>query len=165
MSLHLQGKLKLQGNMGLAMKLDKIPKTTPNAVPTPAPAPAPATATAASSDVSGFKATAVFDELTKKIAANKDLVKQIAGVYQFNISAGPKSESWTVDLKNGNGSVAIGKANKADCTLTVGDEDFVGMMTGKLNSQQLFMQGKLKIAGNMAFAMKLNKLQSAKAAL
>jgi len=159
-SLFMQGKLKLQGNMGLAMKLDKIPKTQPNAVPPPAPA-----STVPSSDVSGFKATAVFDELTKKIAANKDLVKQIAGVYQFNISAGNKSESWTVDLKNGNGSVAIGKANKADCTLTVGDEDFVGMMTGKLNSQQLFMQGKLKIAGNMAFAMKLNKLQAAKAAL
>jgi len=164
-SLFMQGKLKLQGNMGLAMKLDKIPKTQPNAVPPPAPAAAAVASSASSSDVSGFKATAVFDELTKRIAVNKDLVKQIAGVYQFNISAGNKSESWTVDLKNGNGSVAIGKANKADCTLTVGDEDFVGMMTGKLNSQQLFMQGKLKIAGNMAFAMKLNKLQAAKAAL
>jgi len=104
--------------------------------------------------------------LPKKISANPSLVQAIAGVYHFQISGpGGVTKSWGVDLKNGKGSVMEGKPDKPDCTLTVGDEDFVGMMTGKLNSQQLFMQGKLKIGGNMSFAMKLNKLQAPKASL
>jgi len=162
--LFMQGKLKLAGNMSLAMKLDKLPKAP--APSTAASTPAPAAAPSSSSSSGSFRAAAVFDELTKKIAANPGLVQQIAGVYHFQINGpGGVTKSWTVDLKNGKGSVAEGKPEKADVTLVTGDEDFVNMMTGKANSQQLFMQGKLKIQGNMAFAMKLNKLQAAKASL
>jgi len=162
--LFMQGKLKIQGNMALAMKLDKIPKAPTGSAPAAA---APAAAAPAASSSGSFRAQAVFDELTKRIAENPSLVQQIGGVYHFNITNGPAGAtgSWTVDLKSGKGSVASGKPEKADCTLVVGDEDFVGMMTGKLNSQQLFMQGKLKIQGNMGLAMKLNKLQAPKAAL
>jgi hypothetical protein len=66
-------------------------------------------------------------------------------VYQFNLASGGKTTSWTVDIKNAPGSVKQGAAAKADCTLSTSEEDFIGMMTGKLNSQQLFMQGKLKV--------------------
>ena len=82
----------------------------------------------------------------KRIAANPALISQIGGVYQFNVTGKDgKVTSWTVDIKNGKGGVTQGAAPKADCTLTVSEDDFVGMMTGKLNSQQLFMQGKLKV--------------------
>jgi len=158
--LFMQGKLKIKGNMGLAMKLDKLPKKKTDE------APAKSTATpAASSSSSGFKAAAVFDQLAKTVASNSDLVKQVGGVYQFDITSNGKTNTWFVDLKNGKGSVGEGKPEKADCTLSTGDDEFVGMMTGKLNSQQLFMQGKLKIKGNMGLAMKLNKLSAPKAAL
>jgi len=163
-SLFMSGKLKLQGNMGLAMKLDKIPKVSKDAAAGQA-TPAASSSAAPSSGAGGYKSSAVFDELTKKIAANPDLVSQIGGVYQFDVTASGKPKTWTVDLKNGKGSVSEGPAPKADCTISTSDDDFVGMMTGKLNSQTLFMQGKLKIKGNMGLAMKLNKLQSAKAAL
>jgi len=178
-NLFMQGKLKIQGNMGLAMKLDKIPrkqdapKAADNKTATPAAVPAaPTTASTStassgsSSSSSGLKAAAVFDELTKRVASNPDLVKKVAGVYQFEITKdGKTAGTWYVDLKNGKGAVAQGKVDKADCTITAADDDFVGMMTGKLNSQQLFMQGKLKIKGNMGLAMKLNQLSAAKASL
>jgi len=159
-NLFMQGKMKIQGNMGLAMKLDKIPKKPAAGGSAPA---AGGSAPAAGS--SAFRSAAVFEDLKKRVAATPDLVQQVNGVYQFDISKDGKTESWTVDLKNGKGSVAAGKAPKADCTLAVVDDDFVGMMTGKINSQQLFTQGKLKIKGNMGLAMKLTKLQQAKAAL
>jgi len=74
-------------------------------------------------------------------------------------------KSWTVDLKNGNGSVKQGKAEgKPDCTITIKGEDLVAMATGKLNGQTAFMQGKLKIGGNMAFAMKLGQIFETKTA-
>lgn len=162
-NLFMQGKLKIQGNMGLAMKLDKLPKKK---VEDSKPAATSSTGSSSSSSgASGFKAAAVFDELTKRIASTPALVQQIGGIYQFEITKDGKTQSWFVDLKNGKGSVGEGKNDKADCTLSTSDDDFVGMMTGKLNSQQLFMQGKLKIKGNMGLAMKLSKLNAPKAAL
>jgi len=83
---------------------------------------------------------------------------QIAAVYQFNLTnASGVQKSWVIDLKNGSGSVTEGSA-KADTTLSLKDEDYVAMANGKLDSQMAFMQGKLKIAGSIAHAMKLGGL-------
>jgi len=119
-------------------------------------------------DVAGFNASKVFDEISKKIIADgPNLVKKVGGVYEFVITNGPggKSQTWGVDLAHGNGSVAVGKPADAGVTITMTDDDFVAMMTGKLNSQQAFMQGKLKIGGNMALAMKLQVLTQAQSKL
>ena len=43
---------------------------------------------------------------------------------------------------------------------TMQDQDFVDLITGKLNGQQAFVQGKLKIQGNMGLAMKLSLLSA-----
>ena len=41
------------------------------------------------------------------------------------------------------------KIAKADVTLTLSDANFVALADGKANAQQLFMQGKIKMQGNM----------------
>ena len=38
---------------------------------------------------------------------------------------------------------------KPDVTLIIKDSDLVDLMSGKLNSQKAFFQGKLKVLGNM----------------
>jgi putative sterol carrier protein len=64
-----------------------------------------------------------------------------------------------VDLKTGpTGSVKEQAAEKADCTITMKEEDFVQMMSGKLDAQKAFMEGKLKMSGNMQLAMKLGDI-------
>ena len=45
----------------------------------------------------------------------------------------------------GNDEKLIVISGKADVTLTLGDDDLVDLMTGKLNPQKAFFQGKLKI--------------------
>jgi len=75
-----------------------------------------------------------------------------------------KKKSWFVDLKTGKGSITESDA-KADCMIALKDSDFVLLMNGKLNPQNAFMQGKLKVQGNMMLAQKLNLLMAKKASL
>ena len=64
-----------------------------------------------------------------------------------------------MDLKNGNGSVSPAlPGQEADVTMTSDSQDLVAMFTGDLNPTMAFMSGKLKIKGNMAAAMQLEKL-------
>ena len=44
------------------------------------------------------------------------------------------------------------------------DSDLFDLMSGKLNPQKAFFQGKLKIQGNMGLAMKLQEFQKQAAA-
>lgn len=48
---------------------------------------------------------------------------------------------------------------KPDVTFTVNDADIIDLVTGKLNPQKAFFQGKVKIQGNMGLALKLTELQ------
>lgn len=83
-------------------------------------------------------------------------VKKVGFVYHFEIapSKGKAPEFFTVDLKNGSGSIKNGKEGKADATFVLVDQDAVDLFTGKLNPQTAFMQGKMKIKGNMQAALK-----------
>lgn len=48
---------------------------------------------------------------------------------------------------------------KPDVTFLIDDNDVTDLLTGKLNPQKAFFQGKVKIQGNMGLAMKLQELQ------
>jgi putative sterol carrier protein len=74
-------------------------------------------------------------------------------------------KSWLVDLKNGAGSVAVCEGKGGDCIIKIKDKDFVLLMAGKLNPQQAFMKGQLKLEGNMMLASKLNHLMAPKASM
>ncbi|GAM25384.1 hypothetical protein SAMD00019534_085590 [Acytostelium subglobosum LB1] len=164
----MQKKLKIQGNMALAMKLNNIVKKLKDspsgtaAAAAAAPA-APAAPAAAGSLDDGTPVGKMFADLAKTVAGKPELVKQINGVYQFNIT-GAAEKTYTVDLKNAPGVVKAGPPTKADCTITIKDEDFLNLMSGKVNGQALFGQRKLKIGGNMGLAMKLGQITKAKPA-
>jgi len=145
----MEGKLNLAGNMGLAMKLGQLfeSKTSGGASSQGGAAPEGAVALA-------------FREIQKNIAGDPSLVNKINGIYQLDIKTGGEVQKWTVDLKNAPGSVVKGAPPKADCTLGLQEEDFLAMLTGAADGQSLFMQGKLKMTGNMGLAMKLGQVLS-----
>uniref|UniRef100_A0AAQ5X5E3 Sterol carrier protein 2 n=1 Tax=Amphiprion ocellaris TaxID=80972 RepID=A0AAQ5X5E3_AMPOC len=116
----------------------------------------------AGSNLEGFKAYPVFKEIEKQLQQDGEkLVKKVGGVFAFKVKDGPggQEETWVVDVKNGKGSVSNDPGKKADCTLSMSDQDLLDLMTGKLNPQTAFFKGTLKISGNMGMAMKLQNLQ------
>ncbi len=54
--------------------------------------------------------------------------------------------------------VQSGTCEKPNITLTMKENDYLDMINGKLNGQMAFMTGKLKIAGDMGLALKLQSL-------
>ena len=84
-------------------------------------------------------------------------ISTITAVYEFQIN-GPDGGVWTLDLSTPGGKVSTGSSGKATCTITMQDENFVKMVSGQLNPQMAFMTGKLKVAGNMGLALKLQTI-------
>lgn len=108
-----------------------------------------------------FKSAVLFDEIKQELTKDgSKYVKKINGIFRFDVkNKANEAAVWIVDVKNGEGSVSTDSNGKGDVTITIGDEDLLNLMMGKLNPQQAFFQGKLKIKGNMALAMKLKELQ------
>ncbi|XP_040397294.1 hydroxysteroid dehydrogenase-like protein 2 isoform X2 [Cygnus olor] len=91
-------------------------------------------------------------------AISKEFVRSTQGVFQFELS-GDDGGTWYIDLKTNDGSAGFGKPPvTADVVMSMSSGDFVKMFTGKLKPTMAFMSGKLKIKGNMALAIKLEKM-------
>ncbi|KAM9642666.1 hydroxysteroid dehydrogenase-like protein 2 isoform 3-T3 [Trichechus inunguis] len=95
-----------------------------------------------------------------KETLSEDVVKATQAVYQFDLS-GDDGGTWFLDLKSKGGNVGRGEPpDRADVVMSMSTEDFVKMFSGKLKPTMAFMSGKLKIKGNMALAIKLDKLMT-----
>ena len=60
-----------------------------------------------------------------------------------------------IDGKASPNTVGDGTGKSADCTITVSLDTFEKMVKGELDGTSAFMQGKLRVAGDMGLAMKL----------
>jgi 3-hydroxyacyl-CoA dehydrogenase/3a,7a,12a-trihydroxy-5b-cholest-24-enoyl-CoA hydratase len=108
-----------------------------------------------------LKSAAVFEELGKRLTSQPELVKKVNAIFLWIITKdGKEVAKYTVDLASGKGSIYEGepKAGKPGVTLTLDDANMEGLVTGKLNPQQAFMSGKLKIKGNIMLTQKLQTL-------
>jgi len=108
---------------------------------------------------SGLQSDGVFDMMKKRLEADIERYKKINAVFQYNITKdGATAGTWTVDLKMPAVYQGPPQSGKADCTLTMADEVMVQIASGKLNPQTAFIQGKLKLAGNIMLTQKLSAL-------
>ncbi|XP_054012603.1 sterol carrier protein 2-like [Hylaeus anthracinus] len=112
-------------------------------------------------DATSFKAYALFKILEIAMQEDKDdLINTVRGVYGFKVlGTGGAEGFWIVDAKTGKGKIEYYGKTKPDVTITINDADIVDLITGKLNPQKAFFQGKIKISGNMGMAMKLINLK------
>ncbi len=99
----------------------------------------------------------VFAEMSSAFEADPGKVEGVNAVYQF-VLTGDSGGEWFADTTGDKPSIGEGKHDNPNVTITCSDTDFVDIKTGKLNGQMAFMTGKLKIAGDMGLAMKLQKI-------
>jgi putative sterol carrier protein len=101
----------------------------------------------------------IFAEMPNRF--NADAAKGMNAVIQFNLSGeGDNAGQYHAVIKDGTLQVAEGTHASPNMTMTMAGSDYVDMTTGKLNGQMAFMQGKLKIKGDMALALKLQQILS-----
>jgi putative sterol carrier protein len=77
--------------------------------------------------------------------------------FQWNIT-GEQASTWAFKIVNGQGEVVPGGVEKPDITITVKDTDWLSIVEGKLDPTTAFMTGKVKIAGDMMLAIRLQQL-------
>lgn len=72
---------------------------------------------------------------------------------------GAEAGEWNAVIKDGKCEVAQGIPRKQPTmTLTADSGDYIKLFTGELDGMQAFMQGKIKLGGDLNLAMKLMQM-------
>ncbi|MFL5699025.1 MAG: SCP2 sterol-binding domain-containing protein [Ktedonobacteraceae bacterium] len=85
---------------------------------------------------------------------NEPLLHNVSGTIRWDIG---DAGSWFVTVKNGSLTVSRETAG-ADCVFACSREDFDRMVVGKQNPTTLFMQGRMRITGNLGLAQICQRL-------
>ncbi|KAK3201871.1 hypothetical protein GRF29_164g979240 [Pseudopithomyces chartarum] len=110
-----------------------------------------------------FPSSAAFEAIQSSLkndeAGRQDAIKKGGAIFAFTLkNKAGATESWYIDLKE-KGEVGKGEPpKKANVTLSLSDENFGKLVTGKANAQKLFMSGALKVKGDVMKATKMEPI-------
>ena len=95
----------------------------------------------------------IFDGMQQ--AFNAEKAGGTEATLQYDIDTGDGQKQWTVEIANGACTTSEAPATDPRLTLELGLVDFIRLIFGQAQGQQLFMSGKLKLKGDMMFAMQM----------
>ena len=101
--------------------------------------------------------TTVQEALNRLTELDPAKIKEINGVILFDLT-GEGGGQWTLTLAEGKATLEPGSPSSPTVTLSMNAQDFLAMSRGELNPVGAFMQGKLKVTGDMGLAMKLQNV-------
>ncbi|MBI3301885.1 MAG: SCP2 sterol-binding domain-containing protein [Deltaproteobacteria bacterium] len=85
---------------------------------------------------------------------NKEAAKEAAVVYQFNLS-GEGGGQFIVAIKNGVCTVEEGVAPSPDATISATAADYMNIVTGAYPFGLAYMNGRLKVEGNLRLVLRM----------
>ena len=97
------------------------------------------------------------ESLPQSIGSQK--LAGMSAIVHFQVS-GTEESDWTVSVDDGDVSVTPGAPPSADLTFIVVSEDLLAIFNGELNPVAAFMQGRIKVEGDLMQAMRLQALFS-----
>ena len=68
---------------------------------------------------------------------------------------GDQPEDWVITIRDGACETRPGTQENTNLTITVGGEDYQRLISGDLKPMTAFMQGKLKVSGDVTLAMNM----------
>ncbi len=97
-------------------------------------------------------------ELIQRITGlDPSRLQGMSGVVLFDLS-GEGGGKWTLTFAEGKVKVEEGQTATPNVTLSMNASDFLAMANGQLNPVSAFMQGKIRVTGDMAMAMRLQSI-------
>lgn len=103
------------------------------------------------------KSDVVFNTLKKHLKAQPELVKPDSGLFQFKVKADVETY-WRIDLNASPAKITKGKVANPDVSFIIEDAHLLKIASGQLDMQTAFIQGRLKVEGDFAKAMKLGAI-------
>lgn len=79
----------------------------------------------------------------------------VTSTIQYDIVTDDGVKTWSAKIENGTCVTSEGAAPDPRITLNIALVDFIRLILGQADGTQLFMSGKLKIQGDMMFAMQM----------
>ena len=101
--------------------------------------------------------TSVQDVLDNISRVDKTKIAGINAIVLFDLS-GEEGGKWTATLADGEVKVEEGETASPSMTLSMDAQDLVAMSNGELNAVAAFMQGRIKVSGDMSLAMRLQSI-------
>ena len=68
---------------------------------------------------------------------------------------GAQAADWVATIKDGKCTLTQGTVPAAKLTVSADSADFITIFSGQMDGMQAFMQGKIKVTGDMSLGMKL----------
>ena len=78
----------------------------------------------------------------------------VDAVIQYHLQ-GEQGGEWVIRIGNGACTVEPGTTEKPSLALTAEAADYLKIISGKLNAMSAFAEGKIKLKGDLALAMKM----------
>lgn len=97
--------------------------------------------------------TQIFDGMKDAFVPEKAKGDTATIQYDIDTDEGPKP--WQVKIADGTCETMPGEATDPKVTLKLALPDFVRLIFNQVQGPQLFMRGKLKLKGDMMYAMKM----------
>ena len=95
-----------------------------------------------------------FETLQERFVADQAAGVDATFVYELDGNGGG---TWTVSIKGGQLSVITGAVPSPTVTYKMSADNYVKLANGDLNGAMAFMTRKLKVAGSIPMAQKMNK--------
>lgn len=95
--------------------------------------------------------------LERKMNSDNVHIQNLTGVLQFDVT-GSEATAYQVVFSEGTVELKTDGFTEPKCTLQLSDENLDKLLKGQLNATTAVFTGKLKVKGDLGFAMKIQSV-------